>query len=121
MKKVLVCLAALAMVTAAFGQNAPELNGNGNGHNMGVKGWARPGGGGAQNLVYHSGGAVLHQARVVMIFWGVFPSGYTTAMQNFRNQFGTTGEFNVITQYSDGGGNIQLTNLAAGTPDMFDP
>src|SRR5581483_818819 len=40
--------------------------------------------------------------------------------QNFRNQFGTTPEFNVITQYSDGGGSINLTNLAAGTPDYFD-
>jgi hypothetical protein len=121
MKKVLVCLAVLALATAAFGQNTPELNdhGNGNGHGMEVQGWAKPGGSGASNISYH-GGPVLHSARVVLIFWGVFPSGYTTAIANFRNQFGTTGEFNTITQYSDGGGNIQLTNLAGGTPDMFD-
>ena len=121
MKKVLVCLAVLALATAAFAQKTPELNdgGNGNGHGMEVQGWARPGGGGAQNLSYH-GGPVIHSAKVVCIFWGTFPSGYTTAIQNFRNQFGMTGEFNTITQYSDGGGNIQLTNLASGTADMFD-
>src|SRR5438067_5491985 len=127
MKKVLVCLAVLAMATAAFAQNTPELNdhGNGNGHGMAVQGWARPGGGGGSNLVYHSGGAVIRNARVVMIFWGSFPSGYTTELQNFRNQFGMTGEYNTITQYSGqdavaGSGNIALTNLAGGTPDWFD-
>jgi hypothetical protein len=41
-------------------------------------------------------------------------------MQNFRNQFGTTPEYNVITQYYDTTGNIVLSNLAAGTPDYFD-
>jgi hypothetical protein len=128
MKKVLVCLAVLALATAAFGQNTPELNdhGNGNGHGMEVQGWAKPGGGHQQNLVYHTGGAVIRNARVVMIFWGTFPSGYTTELQNFRNQFGMTGEYNTITQYSGedavaGAGNINLTNLAAGTPDWFDP
>ena len=87
---------------------------------MAVRGWAKPGGGGHNNISYH-GGPVLHNAKVVMIFWGTFPNGYTTELQNFRNQFGMTGEFNTITQYSDGGGNIQLTNLAAGTADWFDP
>ena len=124
MKKVLICLAVLALATAAFGQKTPELNAD-NGHSMAIKGWARPGGGGGANLVYHNGGAVLRNARVVMIFWGVFPTGYTTAMQSFRNIFGTTPEFNVITQYSGtdavyGTGNINLTNLAGGTADMFD-
>jgi hypothetical protein len=119
MKKVLVGIAALALATAAFAQDAPDIAPGENSHSMEVRGWARPGGGGAQNLSYH-GGPVLHSARVVMIFWGTFPSGYTTAIQNFRNQFGTTGEFNTITQYSDGTGNVQLTNLAGGTADMFD-
>ena len=119
MKKVLVCLAALALATAAFAQPSPELNET-HGHSMAVQGWARPGGGGASNLSYH-GGPVIHSAKVVCIFWGTFPSGYTTAIQNFRNQFGLTPEFNTITQYSDGGGNIQPTNLASGTPDYFDP
>src|SRR5215468_8614593 len=127
MKNVLICLAALALATAAFGQQTPELNdnGHGNGHGMAVQGWARPGGGGAQNLSYHNGGAVIRNARVVFIFWGTFPSGYTTALQNFRNQFGMTGEYNTITQYSGqdavaGFGNINLTNLAGGTADWFD-
>src|SRR5262249_54305958 len=122
MKKVLVCLAVLALAVAAFGQNTPELNpdnGHGN-HGMDINGWAKPGGGArSQNLTYH-GGPLIHSAKVALICWGTFPSGYTTAIANFRNQFGMTGEFNTITQYSDGGGNIQLTNLASGTPDMFD-
>src|SRR5881392_3416819 len=133
MKKVLVCLAVLALATAAFGQNSPELNdnGNGNGHGMAVQGWAKPGGGGAQNLIYHTGGAVIRNARVVLLFWGPSfgPTGadnaYATQIQLFRNQFGTSGEYNVITQYSgadalSGFGNIAQANLAGGTADLFD-
>ena len=41
---------------------------------------------------------------------------YAQTLQAFRNQFGTTGEYNVITQYSG----IQLTNLGSGTADLFD-
>jgi PKD repeat protein len=41
-------------------------------------------------------------------------------LQSFRNQFGTTPEFNTITQYSGSNGTIALTNLAAGAPDWFD-
>jgi hypothetical protein len=119
MKKVLVCLAALALPTAVFAQNAPDIAPGQDSHSMEVRGWAKPGGGGAQNISYH-GGPVIHSAKVVLIFWGTFPSGYTTAIANFRNQFGMTGEFNTITQYSDGSGNIQLANLASGTADMFD-
>ncbi len=82
------------------------------------------------NLIYHSGGSVIISAKAVFIFWG--PSfapggadnGYATTLQAFRNQFGTTPEFNVITQYYQnlGSGNqfIQLTNLGSGTADMFD-
>jgi hypothetical protein len=74
------------------------------------------------NLLNH-GGPVIISAKVVFIFWG--PSfanassadhTYATTLQAFRNQFGTTPEYNVITQYSG----ILLTNLAAGTPDWFD-
>jgi hypothetical protein len=76
----------------------------------------------AGNLINH-GGPTLTSAKVVFIFWG--PSfanaaspdhTYATTLQAFRNQFGTTGEYNVITQYSG----IQLANLGSGTPDMFD-
>jgi len=73
------------------------------------------------NISNHGGG-VLTSAKVVFIFYGPsFGSGgadhtYATTLQAFRNQFGTTGEYNTITQYSG----IQLTNLGSGTPDWFD-
>ena len=126
MKKTPIVFGCLLLVIAAtaFAQNAPETNK----HYYPPKGpgWARPGGGGGQNLVFHTGGKVLRNAHVVMIFWGTFPSGYTSAMQSFRNNFGTTGEYNVITQYygtddNDGSyGNISQSNLAAGPADYFD-
>src|SRR4051794_20593612 len=102
MKKSLIYFAVLAMATAAFAQNTPELNpDNGNGHHgMEVQGWAKPGGAArSQNLTYHTGGAVIRNARVSLIFWGPSfgPTGadnaYATQIQLFRNQFGTTGEF----------------------------
>jgi len=74
------------------------------------------------NLTDHGGGVII-SARLVFIFWGPsFANAaspdfvYAQTLQAFRNQFGTTPEYNVITQY----GGIQLTNLAAGTPDWFD-
>jgi hypothetical protein len=76
----------------------------------------------APNLTYH-GGPVITSAKVVFIFWGPsFTNAaspdflYAHALQSFRNQFGTTPEYNVITQYSG----IQLANLGAGTPDLYD-
>jgi hypothetical protein len=81
-------------------------------------------------LVYH-GGPVILSAKVVYIFWGpgfnnaASPDfAYARALQSFRNQFGTTPEYNVITQYYQnlGSGNqfIQLSNLGSGTADGFD-
>jgi hypothetical protein len=73
------------------------------------------------NLTYH-GGPVITSAKVVFIFWGPsFATGgvdhtYATTLQAYRNQFGTTGEYNTITQYSG----IALANLGTGTADMFD-
>jgi hypothetical protein len=74
------------------------------------------------NLSNHGGGVVV-SAKVVFIFWGPnFANAasadhtYATTLQAFRNQFGTTGEYNVITQYSG----IQLANLGSGTADWFD-
>lgn len=128
MKKTPIAFACLLVVASiGFAQDVPETNRHYFPPNG--PGWAKPGGGGGgQNLVYHRGGKVLRSAHVVMIFWGTFPSGYTSSMQNFRNQFGTTGEYNVITQYSgiddnDGTtGSISLTNLAGSTTlDYFDP
>ena len=69
------------------------------------------------------GGPVIVNPKVVFIFWG--PSfgnvaspdyAYARSLQSFRNQLGTTPEFNVITQYSG----IQLAFLGAGAPDWFD-
>jgi hypothetical protein len=126
MKKALVFVFAAALATSAFaqGNSDNEIN-RGNGHarvNNEAGGAASSG-----NLVYHSGGTVLRNAHVVMIFWGSFPSGYTTNMQNFRNQFGTTGEYNTITQYTGiddatgSSGAIALSNLAGSSSlDYFD-
>ncbi|HSY50898.1 MAG TPA: hypothetical protein VLC46_18990 [Thermoanaerobaculia bacterium] len=126
MKKALVFVFAAALATSAFAQgNSDNETNTGNGHSKvnNEAGQARSG----SNLTYHSGGKVLLNAHVVMIFWGSFPSGYTTSMQNFRNQFGTTPEFNTITQYTGiddatgATGAIQLTNLAgSSTLDYFD-
>jgi hypothetical protein len=81
-------------------------------------------------LPYLHSGPVITSAKVVFIFWGKSfsdPSSdqlYAQTLQNFRNQFGTTPEFNVITQYYQnlGSGNqfIQLANLGSGTDDYFD-
>ncbi len=74
------------------------------------------------NLTNHGGPVITGAARVVYIFWGPsFATGgadhtYATTLQAYRNQFGTTGEYNVITQYSG----IPLTSLGAGTADWFD-
>ncbi len=83
---------------------------------------------GAQ-ITYH-GGPVILSAKVVNIFWGpTFATGgidniYATTLSLFRNQFGMTREYNVITQYYQIVGTtqqfIQLSNLASGTADWFD-
>jgi hypothetical protein len=83
---------------------------------------------GGGNLQYH-GGPVIVSAKVVFIFWGPNfqnPSSpdyqYAQTLIGFRNQFGTTHEFNVITQYYQNPGpqHIQETSLGSGTPDWFD-
>ncbi len=75
-----------------------------------------------KSLLSNHGGGVLSSAKVVFIFWG--PNfnnsassdfNYARTLQNFRNQFGTTGEYNTITQYG-----VSLTNLGSGTADWFD-
>jgi len=125
---ILVFGCLLVVAVSALAQNVPELNDK---HYYRPQGWAKPGGGKAQNLNYHAGGPVILTAKVVCIFWGPSfndptsaDSQYAQTIQNFRNQFGTTPEFNVITQYYQnlGSGNefIQMHNLALGTPDLFD-
>ena len=115
MKRALVVLALLSLAPFALAQRIDETNGK---HTQlyptkdRAAGWARPGGGGAQNLSNH-GGPVITTAKTVAIFWG--PSwgsngnlnAVASELLNFYAQFGTTPEYNVITQYS----NIQLTGL----------
>jgi len=79
----------------------------------------------------YQGGPVVTNAKVVLIFLGPSFSNaaspdfaYAQALQAFRNQYGTSGEFNVITQYYQIVGGVKtfiaLSNLAAGAGDMFD-
>ena len=115
MKKALVVAALLSLAPFAFAQRIDDTNGK---HTQlyptkdQTPGWARPGGGGAQNISYH-GGPVITTAKVVSIFWGsewgttTNPSALAQSIYNFFAQFGSTGEYNVITQYSG----IQQTNL----------
>jgi hypothetical protein len=115
MKRVLVSIVLYSVTAAVLAQRIDDLNGK---HTQlfpsrdQAQGWARPGGGGGQNLTNH-GGPVITTAKVVAIFWG--PSwgsngklgSVASEMLNFYAQFGTTPEYNVITQYSG----IQQTNL----------
>jgi hypothetical protein len=106
---VVVSLAVFAAMLAplAFAQKpSPELNNPLPRHfptkARVVHEFARSGGG--QNLVYW-GGPVIPKAKVVAIFWGpTWLSGgsdswLATSLNNFIARFGTTGEYNVITQY----------------------
>jgi hypothetical protein len=76
--------------------------------------FATPRGGHTNNLTYH-GGPTITSARVVSIFWGPSsvwgtqssPSPLASTLLAFVANFGTTGEYNVITQYSG----IQLSGL----------
>jgi hypothetical protein len=136
MKKVLITLLVGAFAVTAMAQN----NGNGNGatnedlapsKQFNVKGYAKPGGGSSSNLSYHTGGTVIRNAHVVLIFWGPsFANGgsdasYASAIQSFRNQFGSAGEYRTIVQYYgedpvSGYGNIAMASLGGGSADMFD-
>ena len=85
---------------------------------------------GAAGAQYH-GGPVIVSAKVVNIFWGPTFSNpaspdyaYAQSLVAFRNQFGATHEYNVITQYYQVVGTtrqfVQLSNLGSGTADWFD-
>lgn len=131
MKKTIIAVAVSLVAFGAFAQNSPELNSP---HKFPARGYAKPGGSSTQNLVYHTGGKVLRNAHVVLIFWGPsfaangVDAGYVTSITNFRNQFGTNREFNTITQYTgiddnDGSsGAINLSTLGpnAASPDWVD-
>lgn len=121
MKKALALVFTAALAVTAFAQEqAVELK-----HGpISTPSKFAGGGGGAGNLAYHSGGTVIRNANVVFIFWGNIPSAYASELQNFRNQFGTTPEYNTITQYYgedpvSGYGNIAQGSLV-NQADWFD-
>ncbi len=130
MKKVLIFVCSMALAVSMFAQAPTELNpgehGEGHTHPSNEAGFAVASG----NLINHTGGTVIRNANVVEIFWGPsFASGgadngYATTLQAFRNQFGTTPEYNTITQYFgedpvSGFGNIAQGSLI-NQPDQFD-
>jgi len=118
MKKLFAVLVFLSLASLASAQRIDELNGK---HTQLYptkdkadkdvgEGKAKPGGSGT-NLTNH-GGPVLAQAKVVSIFWGSawgsdgHPSALASTILGFFAQFGTTPEYNVITQYG-----VQQSNL----------
>ena len=131
MKKALTFIFAAALAASAFAQNSPDVPPGNSPHSMAVRGFAKPGGGSASNLSYHTGGTVIRNANVVLIFWGPsFATGgadnaYATQIQAFRTAFGTTPEYNTITQYYgedllSGFGNIATGSLVGTQADWFD-
>ena len=69
----------------------------------------------------HGGPVMTSPARLVYIFWGPsFCAGgsdnaYATTLQAYRNQLGGTPQWANLLQYG-----VPATNLALGTPDLFD-
>jgi hypothetical protein len=86
--------------------------------------------------VYHTGGKIIQNAKVVLIFWGSSfgtasaPSSYARDVIAFRDQFGGTGEYNTIAQYygiddEHGGGSVNIStgagySLKGTQADSFD-
>jgi hypothetical protein len=127
-RSVLTVLFAASFAAGLLAQDAPQAH---KVHVFPARGANRLATRAGSSLVYHSGGRVITAAKVVDIFWGPSFSNaaspdsvYAQTLIAFRNQFGTTPEFNTITQYYQnlGSGNqfITLANLAAGTADWFD-
>lgn len=114
MKKLLAMGIGLAFATTALAQRV-EVNGHAI-HEFPDQAHAAMPIASSGNLIYHSG-PVIHQAKVVSIFWSSqwgsngSPIALASSIMNFFGQFGTNAEYNVITQYYDGSGNIQQNNL----------
>jgi hypothetical protein len=112
MKRVLLVLTLLSLAPFAFAQRIDETNGK---HTQlyPTKGRASGGAKPGSNLSYH-GGPVITKAKAFAIFWGSewndgtgHLNSIASEMLGFFSQFGTTPEYNVITQYSG----IQTNNL----------
>jgi hypothetical protein len=120
--KHLIVFAAIAYLTIASTASAVGIK-DLNGRHVQLfptrAGAAKIGGARPANVSYHNG-PILQQAKVVSIFWGPSatwgvsgsPSPLAQTIVNFFGQFGTTPQWNVITQYYDFSGSIQLTNLS---------
>ena len=125
MKKLALAVASAALVSAgvAIAARNTELNPFPR-HLPTQERFAREfagGGGGGGNLINH-GGPTITSAHVVAIFWG--PSwaqsgstdnGISNTLAAYIANYGTTGEYNVITQYSG----IRLTSLATDNPAVW--
>ncbi len=128
MKKVLAALFVSTLAAAVASAQTGDINRiNPHAQQFQAKGAGHGGGGGgSSNLIYHTGGTVIQSAHVVDIFWGAstdFPSGYATELQAYRDHYGSTNQYNVITQYYDSAnGNIVNANLGAygDTADWLD-
>ncbi|MFL6228336.1 MAG: hypothetical protein ACJ741_06120, partial [Pyrinomonadaceae bacterium] len=76
--------------------------------------------GGNQGPLVNHGGPTITNAHVIPIFWGPSwtssDSAIASSLTAYVGRYGTTGEYNVITQYSG----IQLSNLAGGHAAIYD-
>jgi Fe-S cluster biogenesis protein NfuA len=79
------------------------------------------GGPAAKACMINHGGPVITHAKVVLLFWGPSfgPLGadhsYATTLQAFRNMFGTTPEYNIVSEYG-----VIPGSLVGAQPDLFD-
>ena len=120
MNRALTITALILLATPAMAERVWDLNGKQVQVFPHRNRAAKPGRSGAANISYHNG-PVLHQAKVVPIFWGSSttwgtngsPSALAQTEIGFLTQFGTNGEYNVVTQYYDTGGSVQLSNLTS--------
>jgi hypothetical protein len=113
-----VGLVALLVTSSAFAERLTDPHTGKHVQVFPYRNRAATGTAGTANLGYHNG-PVLHQAKVVPIFWGpsaiwgtnAAPSALVQTIVDFFVQFGTNPEYNVITEYYDFNGSIQPTNL----------
>jgi len=120
MRTTLAIVGSLLLATSALAERVTELNGRKVQLFPSHERAAKIGGARASNLSYHNG-PVIHQAKVVSILWGPAatwgtngsPSALAQSLTSFFAQFGGNPEYNVITQYYDSGGSVQLTNLTS--------
>jgi hypothetical protein len=119
MRSLTVGLLVATLVAPAFAFHT-ELNGHRYQLHPTRSGAAKVAGPKGANLLTYHNGPVIHRAKVVSIFWGPSttwgtpstPSALAQTIRSFFGQFGTTPQYNVITQYYDFGGSVQLSSLS---------